>query len=101
MRCAFLLVLAALGTLTAPAQTELLTVHTAGGPDLVLRDVRIGAIYNEINGFTARAEAMLPPGDNPLWTHLSLRLQLLLADGRRRELAMECSGSCRRLGRSP
>lgn len=85
------------GALTACAQTGSLTAHTPGGPDLVLRDVRIGATYTEINAFTARAEAFLPPENNATWAHLSLRLDLLLDDGSRRELTMQCSACAGRL----
>jgi hypothetical protein len=81
------------GALMAFAQTEPLIVHIPGGPDIVLRDARIGATYTEINAFTARAEAVLSPADNADWTRLSLRLELLLSDGTRRELTMQCS-SC-------
>ena len=93
MRRVLLLAALVLSARLAQAQPDLLTVHTAGGPNVVLRDVRIGAIYSEINGFTARAEAFLPPAENPVWMHLSLQMELLLEDGRRRELAMQCS-SC-------
>jgi hypothetical protein len=79
------------GALRVFAQTEPLIVHIPGGPDIVLRDARIGATYTEINAFTARAEAVLSPADNAVWTHLSFNLELLLEDGTRRELTMQCS----------
>lgn len=91
MKSAIVLIFVGWGASTAFAQREPLIVHTADGPDIVLRDARIGATYTEINAFTARAEAVLSPEDNADWTHLSLQLEMLLADGTRRELTMQCS----------
>jgi hypothetical protein len=91
MRSATALTCFVWGALTAFAQREPLIVHTPDGPDIVLRDARIGATYTEINAFTARAEAVLSPEDNAVWMHLSLELELLLDDGARRELTMQCS----------
>ncbi|HWF47736.1 MAG TPA: hypothetical protein VG168_12075 [Bryobacteraceae bacterium] len=91
MNSAIALILFGWGALTAFAQTESLIAHTPSGPDVVLRDARIGATYTEINAFTARAQAVLPPGDNVVWTRLSLQLELLLEDGTSRELTMRCT----------
>lgn len=80
--------------LTAHGQSELVTTHAGGGPAVVLRNVHIGAVYSEINGFTARLEAALRPDENAAWRQLSMRLELRLDDGVRREVTMRCS-DCR------
>jgi hypothetical protein len=76
--------------LPAYGQGELVSTHAGGGPAVLLRNVHIGAVYSEINGFTARLEAALRPDENVAWKPLSMRLELHLDDGVRREVTMRC-----------
>lgn len=91
MKFALLFALVVLGPLGCRGQIEPLVVHISDTPDLVLRDVRIGATYEEINAYTARVDAALLPEENVAWVHLRLLIEMVLENGTRRRLAMQCS----------
>ncbi|HEX4809467.1 MAG TPA: hypothetical protein VH325_11085 [Bryobacteraceae bacterium] len=91
MNLALIFALVILGPLSSRAQTEPLILHIPGAPNLVFRDVRIGATYQEINAYTARVDASLSPAENVAWVHLTLQLEMVLENGTRRRLAMQCS----------